>query len=58
MIPGTRVERFINEVTGAKVIVPLSGMPISCDGEGHCKGPGEVEHDHDEDHDHDDHDHH
>ncbi len=33
---GTRVERFISEVRHAKVIVPLSGVPISCDGEGHC----------------------
>ncbi len=34
--PGTRVERFIDQVRHAKVIVPLSGVPISCDGEGHC----------------------
>lgn len=34
--PGTRVERFIDQVEGAKVIVPLSGVPISCDGEGNC----------------------
>ncbi len=38
---GTRVERFINQVNNAKVIVPLSvplgGVPISCDGEGNCK---------------------
>ena len=35
--PGTRVERFINLVEEhTKVIVPLSGVPISCDGEGHC----------------------
>lgn len=33
---GTRVERFISQVGGAKVIVPLSGVPISCDGEGNC----------------------
>jgi len=37
---GTRVERFISQVGGAKVIVPLSGVPISCDGQGHCtQGP-------------------
>ena len=36
VIAGTRVERFISQVGGAKVIVPLSGVPISCDGEGHC----------------------
>ncbi|SRR5712692_10223843 len=34
--PGTRVERFIDQVRHAKVIVPLSGVPISCDGEGRC----------------------
>ncbi len=33
---GTRVERFIGQVEDAKVIVPLSGVPISCDGEGNC----------------------
>ena len=37
--PGTRLERFINllqDEDDIKVIVPLSGVPISCDGEGHC----------------------
>ncbi len=34
--PDTRVEHFINRVRHAKVIVPLSGVPISCDGEGNC----------------------
>jgi len=34
--PGTRLERFIQEVGGAKVIVPLSDAPIHCDGKGHC----------------------
>lgn len=34
--PGTRVERLMDEVRHVRVIVPLSGMPISCDGEGHC----------------------
>ncbi len=33
---GTRLERFINQVRPAKVIVPRSGVPISCDGEGRC----------------------
>lgn len=36
--PGTRVERFISLVRRATVIVPFSGVPISCDGEGHCTG--------------------
>jgi L-ascorbate metabolism protein UlaG (beta-lactamase superfamily) len=34
--PGTRIELFINEVKKAKVIVPLSGVPIFCDGKGKC----------------------
>ena len=33
---GTRVERFIGQLGGAKAIVPLSGVPISCNGDGHC----------------------
>jgi L-ascorbate metabolism protein UlaG (beta-lactamase superfamily) len=37
--PGTRLERFIQLLTGqsqTRVIVPLSGVPISCDGAGNC----------------------
>ncbi|MFQ5683802.1 MAG: MBL fold metallo-hydrolase [Candidatus Binatia bacterium] len=35
--PDTRTERFINQVKRrTKVIVPLSGVPISCDGKGRC----------------------
>ena len=35
--PGSRVETFINLVNkSSKVIVPLSGVPISCDGKGNC----------------------
>ena len=34
--PDTRVKRFINQVHHVKVIVPLSGVPTSCVGEGHC----------------------
>lgn len=35
--PGTRTERFINKVDkGIKVIVPLSGVEISCNGGGVC----------------------
>lgn len=33
---GTKTERFINGVNAAKVFVPLSGVPISCDGTGKC----------------------
>lgn len=34
---GTLVEGFMKQVTAAKVIVPLSGVKISCDGQGNCK---------------------
>jgi L-ascorbate metabolism protein UlaG (beta-lactamase superfamily) len=36
---GTRLERFIQQLRGpsrSRVIVPLSGVPISCDGQGNC----------------------
>jgi L-ascorbate metabolism protein UlaG (beta-lactamase superfamily) len=34
---GTRLERFIQQLKGqARVIVPLSGVPISCDRKGNC----------------------
>lgn len=46
LIPGTRVERFISKARHAKVLVPLSGMSISCDGEGHWNGSGDHDHDH------------
>jgi L-ascorbate metabolism protein UlaG (beta-lactamase superfamily) len=36
VIQGTRLQYFMNAVHHAKVIVPLSGVPISCDGEGNC----------------------
>lgn len=37
IVAGTRVGRFIDLVQEhTKVVVPLSGLPISCDGEGHC----------------------
>jgi len=35
--PGTLVERFMKQVTAAKVILPLSGVTIICDGQGNCK---------------------
>jgi len=38
VLAGTRVERFIGQVHNAKVIVPVSGKTISCDGEGKCSG--------------------
>jgi L-ascorbate metabolism protein UlaG (beta-lactamase superfamily) len=36
---GTRLERFQQQLKGkaqSRVIVPLSGVPISCDGQGNC----------------------
>ncbi len=33
---GTRLELFIDEVKKAKVFVPLSGVPISCNGKAKC----------------------
>ena len=33
---GTEVETFIKLVKKAKVIVPLSGVPITCDDKGKC----------------------
>jgi L-ascorbate metabolism protein UlaG (beta-lactamase superfamily) len=36
--PGTRVERFAQLVHRARVMVPLSGVPIYCDGRGNCRG--------------------
>jgi L-ascorbate metabolism protein UlaG (beta-lactamase superfamily) len=36
VIQGTRLQYFMNAVHDAKVIVPLSGVPISCDGKGNC----------------------
>ena len=34
---GTLVERFMRQVRGARVILPLSGQPIICDGQGNCR---------------------
>jgi len=39
VIAGTRLERFIQQLKGqaqSRVIVPLSGVAISCDGQGNC----------------------
>ena len=40
VVPGQRLDVFINDLREAKVVVPLSGLPISCDGRGNCTGPG------------------
>jgi len=39
VIAGTRLERFIEQLKGpakSRVVVPLSGVAISCDGQGNC----------------------
>src|SRR5262245_6075435 len=39
VLPNTRVERFIQQLKGqasSRVVVPLSGVPIQCDGHGNC----------------------
>jgi L-ascorbate metabolism protein UlaG (beta-lactamase superfamily) len=38
VVAGTRLERFIQQIKGnrPRVIVPLSGTTISCDGRGNC----------------------
>ena len=42
VVSGTRLEAFINEEHHANIMVPLSGLPISCDGEGNCAGAGAI----------------
>lgn len=37
VVPGTRVDAFISQLKHGTVIVPLSGVPITCDGGGHCR---------------------
>ena len=34
--PGTKTQRFIDGVKSAEVFVPLSDVPITCDGKGKC----------------------
>ena len=34
---GTLVERFMRQVRPARVIIPLSGIKIYCDGQGNCR---------------------
>jgi len=47
VLPGTRLDFFIKAVHESQVIVPLSGVPISCDSEGRCNGAsGGKDHDH------------
>ena len=50
VVPGTRLEAFINEEHHANIMLPLSGMPISCDGEGNCTGAGAIHRVDDHDH--------
>jgi L-ascorbate metabolism protein UlaG (beta-lactamase superfamily) len=43
VVPGTRLDAFINEEHDARIIVPLSRLPLTCDGEGHCTGAGAID---------------
>jgi L-ascorbate metabolism protein UlaG (beta-lactamase superfamily) len=47
VVPGQRLDAFINGLHQGRVVVPLSGLPISCDGRGNCTGAGLVDHDRD-----------
>jgi L-ascorbate metabolism protein UlaG (beta-lactamase superfamily) len=35
--PGTRLERFNSQIKATRVVIPLSGVPINCDGKGNCQ---------------------
>ena len=37
VVPGTRVDAFISQLRRGTAIVPLSGVPITCDGRGRCR---------------------
>ncbi len=50
IVPGLRLDTFVNELHFGRVVVPLSGLPISCDGKGNCTGPGLIERDRDRSH--------
>lgn len=52
VVPGLRLDAFIDELHEGRIVVPLSGLPISCDGTGNCTGPGLVERDHNRERDH------
>jgi L-ascorbate metabolism protein UlaG (beta-lactamase superfamily) len=52
VVPNLRLEAFINQLHRGKIVVPLSGLPISCDGRGNCTGPGLIDRDRDADRDH------
>jgi hypothetical protein len=43
VVPGLRLDAFVNELHHGRIVVPLSGLPISCDGKGNCTGPGVIE---------------
>ena len=54
VVPGMRLDAFIKKVHRTKIVVPLSGLPISCDGKGNCTGPGAIAGDQDDGDDRDD----
>ncbi len=37
VVSGTRLERFLGQLEPGMAILPLSGVPISCDGKGRCR---------------------
>lgn len=51
VVPNLRLDAFINELRRGKIVVPLSGSTISCDGKGDCTGPGLIDRDRDADRD-------
>jgi L-ascorbate metabolism protein UlaG (beta-lactamase superfamily) len=52
VVPGLRLDAFIDKLHEGRIVVPLSGLPITCDGKGNCTGPGLIERDRGRDHSH------
>jgi L-ascorbate metabolism protein UlaG (beta-lactamase superfamily) len=52
VVPGLRLDAFIDRLHEGRIVVPLSGLPITCDGKGNCSGPGLVERERDRDRSH------
>jgi L-ascorbate metabolism protein UlaG (beta-lactamase superfamily) len=47
VVPSLRLDAFITKLQHGRIVVPLSGLPISCDGRGNCSGPGLIDRDRD-----------
>jgi L-ascorbate metabolism protein UlaG (beta-lactamase superfamily) len=52
VVPNLRLDAFISQLHRGKIVVPLSGLPISCDGKGNCTGPGLIDRERDRDRSH------